>query len=238
MTVESEFNNWQGQELFLFSMASRPTHPLCYPVGTRGFSLSYEVARVWHWLLTHSPWSGYRKSQYSFPVVVKFWFWIQRSINLLFHSWNDQNCNYSLLYRVLEHRLIGYWFCRRKLPAKPLRHLPIKMLARGRSHTSHKDTEQSTIAGSFCNRWWCKTALIKWSPNEWPSVCWGLPHCFPIRDSKKFPGCLISLQNEHSIVIDYSICKEGLTHSFLVGETLVLGIGCLLLPGFWAQMCW
>jgi hypothetical protein len=28
------------------------------------------------------------------------------------------------------------------------------------SHTSHKDTEQSTIQRSFCNTWWCNTDSV------------------------------------------------------------------------------
>jgi hypothetical protein len=64
------------------------------------------------------------------------------------------------------------------------------------THTSHKDTEQSTIEASITLDGGTLTeTLIRWSPNEWPSVCREIPQCLPIRCS----GRLISLQNEHSI---------------------------------------
>jgi hypothetical protein len=44
------------------------------------------------------------------------------------------------------------------------------------THTSHKDTEQSTIEASITLDGVTLTAsLIRWSPNEWPSVCLGIP---------------------------------------------------------------
>jgi hypothetical protein len=44
-------------------------------------------------------------------------------------------------------------------------------------------------------------SLIRWSPNEWHSVCWGIPQCLPIRRSEKLPGHLIRVHNEHSVYI-------------------------------------
>jgi hypothetical protein len=64
------------------------------------------------------------------------------------------------------------------------------------THTSHKDTEQSTIEASITLDGVTLTdSLIRWSPNEWPSVCRAIPQCLPIRCS----GRLISLHSEHSI---------------------------------------
>jgi hypothetical protein len=64
------------------------------------------------------------------------------------------------------------------------------------THTSHKDTEQSTIEASITQDGVTLTdSLIRWSPNEWPSVCPEIPHCLPIRCS----GCVISLHSEHCI---------------------------------------
>jgi hypothetical protein len=60
------------------------------------------------------------------------------------------------------------------------------------SHTSHKDTEQSTTGASITLDGVTLTdSLIRWSPNEWPSVCREIPQCLPIICS----GRLISLHN-------------------------------------------
>jgi hypothetical protein len=64
------------------------------------------------------------------------------------------------------------------------------------THMSHKDTEQSTIEVSITLDGVTLTdSLIRWSPNEWPSVYREIPQYLPIRCS----GRLISLHNEHSI---------------------------------------
>jgi hypothetical protein len=64
------------------------------------------------------------------------------------------------------------------------------------THTSHKDTEQSTVEASITLDGVTLTdSLINWSPNEWPSVCREIPQCLPIRCS----GRLISLHNEHPV---------------------------------------
>jgi hypothetical protein len=39
-------------------------------------------------------------------------------------------------------------------------------------------------------------SLIRWSPNEWPSVCREIPQCLPVRCS----GRLLCLHNEHTIL--------------------------------------
>jgi hypothetical protein len=44
------------------------------------------------------------------------------------------------------------------------------------THTSHKDTEQCKIEASITLDGITLTdSLIRWSPNEWPSVCWEIP---------------------------------------------------------------
>jgi hypothetical protein len=64
------------------------------------------------------------------------------------------------------------------------------------THTSHEDTEQSTIEASITLDVVTLTdSLIRWSPNEWPSVFREIPQCLPIRCS----GRPISLHNEHCI---------------------------------------
>jgi hypothetical protein len=65
------------------------------------------------------------------------------------------------------------------------------------THTSHKDTEQCTIEASLTLDGVTLTdSLIRWSPNEWPSVCREIPQCLPMRCSER----LISLHNEQSIL--------------------------------------
>jgi hypothetical protein len=64
------------------------------------------------------------------------------------------------------------------------------------THTSHKDTEQSTIEASVTLDGITLTdLLIRWSSNKWPPVCREIPQCLLIKCS----GRLINLQNEHSI---------------------------------------
>jgi hypothetical protein len=63
------------------------------------------------------------------------------------------------------------------------------------SHTSHNDTEQSTIeASATLDGVTLTDPLIRWSPNECLQFD-GRYQCLPIRWS----GRLISLRNEHSI---------------------------------------
>jgi hypothetical protein len=38
------------------------------------------------------------------------------------------------------------------------------------TYMSHKNTEQSTLDGVTLT-----DSLLRWSPNEWPSVCWNIP---------------------------------------------------------------
>jgi hypothetical protein len=65
------------------------------------------------------------------------------------------------------------------------------------THTTHKHTEQSTIEASIrLDGVTLTDSLIRWSPNEWPSVCREIPQCLPIRCS----GHLMSLHNKHTIL--------------------------------------
>jgi hypothetical protein len=58
------------------------------------------------------------------------------------------------------------------------------------------DTEQSTIeVFTTLDGVTLVDPLIRWSPNEWSSVCREIPQCLPIRCS----GRLVSLQNEHPL---------------------------------------
>jgi hypothetical protein len=53
-------------------------------------------------------------------------------------------------------------------------------------------------------------SLIRWSLNEWPSVCQGIPLCLPITSSEKLPERLISLLNEH-LVLSSPKCNPTVT---------------------------
>jgi hypothetical protein len=81
------------------------------------------------------------------------------------------------------------------------------------THTSPKDTEQSTIEASITLDGLTLTdPLIRWSLNKWPSVCREIP-VLTIRCS----GRLISLQNEHPIYRHtyISSVSEGIAQSIM-----------------------
>jgi hypothetical protein len=64
-------------------------------------------------------------------------------------------------------------------------------------------TEQSTIEHSITLYGVTMTdSLIRWSPNEWTSVCREITQCLTIR----YSGRLINLHNEHSICVYVCIC--------------------------------
>jgi hypothetical protein len=70
--------------------------------------------------------------------------------------------------------------------------------------TSHQSKTQNraqqnetavTVYGVKLTHW------IWWSPNEWPSLCWGIPQCTPVIFLQKLPAHPISLRSEHCIFV-------------------------------------
>jgi hypothetical protein len=73
------------------------------------------------------------------------------------------------------------------------------------------NTQHSTIEASITLDGLTRTdSLLRWPPNEWPSVC-RKHHCLPIRCSER----LISLNNEHPIYLTYNsiISRHLLPHN-------------------------
>jgi hypothetical protein len=82
--------------------------------------------------------------------------------------------------------------------------------------TSHKGTKHNTIEASITLDGVTLTdSLIRWSPNEWPSVCGVIPQCLPIRCSRR----LISLHSDHSYIYEYIYTH---TYIFYVGHLLLI----------------
>jgi hypothetical protein len=73
------------------------------------------------------------------------------------------------------------------------------------THTSYKDTEESTIEACITLDGVTRAdLLVRWSPNEWPSVCWEIP----VSANKMF-----WTSNKPKIITLYMTCKDNWHHS-------------------------